>query len=406
MQINKTFSELTKQFTKFRFRHCFIIGQTQTGKSNTMIQFVLQDIENNAGIFYLDLDGDDTDTIISRIPKRRLKDVIFVDFGDTDHPIAWNPLEGHFGDYRATVAELFVDTLSSLWGYEDVTTPDMDRTIYNTAMALIDHPTGTIVGMYNFLTSKAFRKRAIAHIKDPVIKDYWEQQFSDMNKKDQDALTKSTVNKLERFVADPRIRNTLGQSKSVFDLEKAIKERKIMIVKIPQAQYGLSKSKTVGGLILAQLMLIIQQRRSAVPFHVYLPNCHYFAGYTLTQMLALAGKSSVSLTMCSQYLSQLNQKLQDAIFGNVGNWIMYRVGLTDALLLEELFEWDNTRKFLYELEMFEARTLNPVGSPAEIKMIKLPTVPTKGAKQAVAKQARFFYGSDRSKVERIANGLF
>lgn len=270
-----------------RLRHTMIIGQSGAGKSNLSNQLVQHDIENDVGLFHIDLDGTDTNTILSLVPKRRVNDVVLLDFSDTDYPVAINPFVGSGSDYDATIADMFVDAFKSIWGYEDTATPDMDRTIYNTARATLDFKGGTILDMYKMLASEAARNRMIPSIQDQVVAGYWSETFSKLDNKDQSFITKSTVNKLERFVSDARIRNRLGQKKPLFDFQRAIEDRKIILLKIPQSEIGLGKAKTIAGLLLAQFNATVQQRKGLLPFHLYLPECQHVVGDTLLQMLTV-----------------------------------------------------------------------------------------------------------------------
>jgi len=321
-----------------RLRHTMIIGQAGAGKSNLTNQLVQHDIDNDAGVFHVDLDGSDTDTILSLVPKRRIKDVMFLDLADTEYPVAINPFVGTGSDYDATIADMFVDAFKSIWGYEDAATPDMDRTIYNAARATLDFPGGTILDMYQMLVSEMARNRMIPTVRDQIVAGYWQETFARLDSKDQAFITKSTVNKLERFVSDARIRNCLGQKTPLINFRQAIEDRKIILLKIPQSVIGLGKAKTVAGLLLAQFNAAAQQRKGLLPFHVYLPDCQHIIGDTLLQILATLSKRNVSITLTCQYLLQLG-KLKSAVFGNIGNWFIFRVGLDDALHLEELFEW-------------------------------------------------------------------
>ena len=264
-----------------RFRHTAIIGQARAGKTNLLNQLIQFDIEADHGLIHFDLDGTDTDTILRLVPKRRIRDVVLLDFSDTEHPVSVNPFVGTGSDFDTVIADQLVDAFKSLSGYEGAATPDMDRTIYNAARVVIDLPGGTIFDMYRMLIDDHVRERIVRCARDPVVRGYWQGQFSRLDRREQDFITKSTVNKLEPFVSDRRIRNALGQGKPQVDLFKIIENRQVVLVKVPQSEFGLTKAKTVAGLMLAQFFAIAQRRRGLLPFHVYLPNCQHFANATL-----------------------------------------------------------------------------------------------------------------------------
>lgn len=379
-------------------RHTAIIGQAGAGKANLLSQLIQFDIENDHGLIQFDLNGDATDAVLAMVPKHRIRDVVLIDLSDTDFPPAINPLAGTGTDYDTVIADQLVDTFKSIAGYDQMATPDMDRTIYNVARAVIDFPNGTILDMYRMLVSEQVREKFVDGVRDPVVRSYWQDQFARLEPREQSFITKSTVNKLEPFVSDQRIRNALGQGKPLVDFNLAMENRKIILIKVPQTEFGLNKAKTVAGLLLAQFFSVAQRRKGLLPFHVYLPDCQHLTGNTLHQMLATMGSRNVSLTLSFQYLHQLG-KLREAVFGNIGNWIMFRVGLTDALELEKLFEWDNTRKLLYELIHMEARIVTPYTNPESIVTL-LSNLNLNNYKNYIVEYSRHFYARPKYIVEK------
>lgn len=386
-----------------RFRHTAITGQAGTGKANLLSQLIQFDFENDHGLIQFDLDGVATDTALALVPEKRIKDVVLIDLADTDYPPAINPLAGTKSDYDTVIADHLVDAFKSIAGYEQMATPDMDRTIYNAARAIIDLPGGTILDMYRMLVFETVRERVVKRVCDPVVRSYWQEQFGRLDPREQAFITKSTVNKLEPFVSDRRIRNALSQSNPLVDFKRDIENRQIILVKVPQAEFGLNKAKTVAGLLLAQFFSIAQRRTGVLPFHVYLPQCQHLSGMILRQMLATLGHHNISITLSFQYLNQLG-KLREAVFGNVGNWIIFRVGLADALELEKLFEWDNTRKYLYEMAPFEARVVTPYFLP--INQMAYPANDiSKNYTKKIVKRSQHYYARPYREVEKIVDGI-
>ncbi|MGI9350168.1 MAG: hypothetical protein ACR2O3_01285 [Rhizobiaceae bacterium] len=159
----------------------------------------------------------------------------------------------------------------------------------------------------------------------------------------------------------------------------------------------MGKAKTVAGLMMAQFNALAQQRKGLLPFHVYLPNSQHIMGSMLAEMLATLGQRSVSLTLTCQYLDQLG-KYQSAAFGNIGSWAIFRVGLTDALELEKLFEWDNTRKYLYELGYLETRILTPITTP-KLYLTLINNLNPRNYTKAIVKHSRHYYCRSRGEIE-------
>jgi hypothetical protein len=390
--------------TASRMRHLAVIGQAGAGKANLLSQLIQFDIANEHGLIQFDLDGDATDRVLSLVPQHRIKDVVLIDLSDIDYPPAVNPLCGSGSDYDTVIADHLVDAFKSIAGYDQMATPDMDRTIYNAARAIIDLPGGTLLDMYRMLVFEPVRLMIVERIRDPVVASYWQEQFARLEPREQAFITKSTVNKLEPFVSDRRIRNALGQGRPLVDFRTAVENRKIILIKVPQSEFGLNKSKIVSGLLLAQFFSLAQRRKGLLPFHVYLPQCQHLTGNTLHQMLATLGGRNVSIALSFQYLHQLG-RLKEAVFGNVGNWIMFRVGLADALELEKLFEWDNTRKYLYELNYREIRLVTPNNNPLNFITL-INNLNTNNNMDAIVKRSRHFYCRPSREVEPSINALF
>lgn len=387
-----------------RLRHTAMIGQTGAGKANLLSQLIQFDIEADHGLVQFDLDGDATDAVLALVPMHRIKDVVLIDLADVDYPPAINPLHGSRTErsastYDTVIADHLVDAFKSIAGYEATATPDMDRTIYNAARAIIDLPGGTLLDMYRMLVSEEVREEIVSKVRDPIVQSYWQGQFARLDPREQAFITKSTVNKLEPFVSDRRIRNALGQGRPLFDFRGAMENRKIVLIKVLQSRFGLNKSRTVASLLLAQFFSVAQRRKGLLPFHVYLPQCQHLSGAILHQMLASLGARNISLTLSFQYLHQLG-KLKEAVFGNAGNWIMFRVGLSDALELEKLFEWDNTRKYLYELNQDEVRVVTPFTNPLNFITL-INNLNNKNNSKDIVKRSRHFYCRPRLEVETM-----
>jgi DNA helicase HerA-like ATPase len=172
-----------------RMRHAAIIGQAGSGKANLLSQLIQFDIGADHGLILFDLDGDATDTALRLVPERRIKDVVVIDLSDTEFPSAINPLAGTGTDYDTVIADHLVDAFKSIAGYDQMATPDMDRTIYNAARAIIDLPNGTILDMYRMLISEEARARIVKSVRDPIVKAYWNEQFARLDPREQAFMT-------------------------------------------------------------------------------------------------------------------------------------------------------------------------------------------------------------------------
>lgn len=209
----------------------WILGQSGTGKTTVLEQLAQDAIDEGHRVFYLDPHG-----------TNQLTGDCFFDPTDIEYPIAWNPLQT--GD--AHTAMVFSETLKAIWGYADISTPQLDQTLYNSTVAMLDLPDGTIVGLYYFLTSETYRKRVVKDIKDPIVRFFWED-YETLPPKDQRELTRSTLNKVQMLIADVRLRNILGQPKSLL----SFKDTRSVIASLPLSELGEQKVATIGALLLA-----------------------------------------------------------------------------------------------------------------------------------------------------------
>jgi type IV secretory pathway TraG/TraD family ATPase VirD4 len=386
--------------TAQRFRHTWIIGQTGTGKSTFLINQALGDIRRGEGVCFIDPHGDAIDAVLSLFPQERRGDVIVYDPSDYDYPVAWNPLAGVAYEQRAFVASAILDSLKSVWHYA-IPTPQLDQILYNTTAALLDVPGASLLGMYAMLTSEPYRARVIGHVQDPVVRDFW-RVFEALPEKEKREMTRSTLNKIQWLMADPRIRNSLAQPRSAFDLKEAMAEGKVLLMRLPHGRLGQQKANTIGALLLAQLHAAALSRHDAKPFHITIDECHHLGTPTLIEMLAGIRKFRVSLTLATQYLGQLREELQSAIIGNVGTKIAFRTGIEDAQRLESEFYVDNLESSLAELKPFVARVVTPTISFTR-NFPDLNGNKNNKMRRRIEHQSRRSYASPRQHVEaRIA----
>lgn len=375
-------------YEKLRYRHHWILGQTQTGKTTLLEQSALEDINAGHGVFYLDPHG--RNNLLPYIPKHRHKDVIVFDPSDFEYPIAWNPLQS--GDAHS--AAIFAETLKYAWGYANLSTPQLDQILYNAAVAMQDMPGGTVLALFYLLTSPSYRTEVIGHIKDPVVQSFW-TDFNDLSKKDQRELVGSTLNKVQMLVADPRLRNILGQTKSALSFKDIIAQRQILIVNLPLASFGEQKVATIGSLLLSQFSQYIHHNKK--PFHIHVDDAFYFQTPYLKTLLASAGRHNISLTLVTQYLSQLRTDLLHAFMGNIGRKTAFRMGFSDSKFLADDFGLRPAEVQLHELSPYQAAIVTPVG--AQYLTFQPPSRSRIDSTSKMVKMSRRSHAAQRSQIE-------
>lgn len=352
-----------------RSQHLHILGKTGTGKSHLMKQLLLNDTFKGHGVFYIDPHGSDCYDYLNRLPKSLIGKVVLFDPTDTEYPVGWNALKGD----APFVASSITDTFKDVWGYYGTPTPTLDQYIYNTTYSLIE--TGeSLLGMKFMLTSPKYRKEIIYKIKDPLLKDFWVNDFEPLPDKDKRDTTRSTLNKIGLMLTDPRIRNTIGQKKSGFDFKDILEKDKIFVARLPQGKLGLQKTSLLGTLLLSQFHLACLDRTSKTPFSVFLDEGHNFACHSLVEMLSGIRKYGVQVHVIHQYLDQLPKHLKDSIIGTIGQRALFRISIADNYYLDDIVGQDNIHTDLHLLpNYFYRTTLN--GKPNELEVSNELPVP-------------------------------
>lgn len=327
-------------FTRFdRSRHLYIIGQTGAGKSGTLNLLTLSDIYHNEGFAIVDPHGDYATDMLKYIPEHRLKDVIYFNPADVNNPISFNPLEVTDPMFKNNISSEVIGVMKRMfdsWG------PRLEYILRYTILALLDYPDSTMLGITRMLTEKSFRNKVIKEIKDPVVKNFWVNEFASWNDKFANEAVAPILNKVGAFVANPLIRNIIGQPKSSFDMREVMDDGKILIVNLSRGLMGEDNAAILGALMVTKIQLAAMSRADMDldkrrPFYLYVDEFQNFATDSFAVILSEARKYSLILTVANQYTSQMPDTVRDAVFGNVGSMISFRVGAEDANAIGKYF---------------------------------------------------------------------
>lgn len=322
-----------------RGRHVYIIGQTGVGKSGLLELLTLSDIFYDQGFCIIDPHGDYAQNILEYIPKRRVEDVVYFNPSDVDHPIGFNPLEYTDPAFKNHVSSELVGVLKRMfesWG------PRLEYILRYTILALLDYPNSTILDITRMLTEKKFRDDVISHITDPVVKTFWTTEFASWNDKFAAEAVAPVLNKVGAFVANPMIRNIVGQTKSTFNIREIMDNGKILVVNLSRGMVGEDNAAILGSLMVTKIQLAAMSRANVAldarkPFYLYVDEFQNFATDSFAVILSEARKYGLNLTVANQYVSQMDPVVRDAVFGNVGSMISFRVGADDATFLSKYF---------------------------------------------------------------------
>ena len=382
-----------------RFSHSWVIGKTGVGKSTALVRWAIDDILAGDGLAFFDPHGDAAEEILCHIPRERRADVIY--FNPSELCIGFNPFDTVPEERKAFVASALTDSVKAAWGYDGMTTPVLDQMLFNGARAMMDMGDGTLLGLKFLLTSADYRKRVIAQIKDPAIRDFWAVDFeAHMTERERRERTASTLNKLGALISDPVIRQTIGQPRSAIDLAEILEAGKVLIIALPQGKLGIDKSALIGSLLMSQLHLAALSRGdNRRPFHIYADECHHFGAATLAEMLSGIRKFGVSLVLAHQYLEQLPLKLRAALIGTAGTIVSFRIGARDVPYIEPEFQLKRDDYSLCELEPYEAYVRSGLITH-RLTMPEITAHAFPSAPRRIRNACRSRYGADPAEVER------
>ncbi len=336
--INHQFGMLRRD----RSRHVYIIGQTGAGKSGMLELFALSDVFYNQGYCIIDPHGDFATNNLKFIPKSRIKDVVYFNPADREYPVAFNPLELSDSSRKPNVASEVIGVLKRMFG--DSWGPRLEHILRYTLLALLDRPETTLLDISRLLTDKDFRKETLEYCQDVTVLQFWKHEFGQWNEKQVNESIAPVLNKVGAFTANPIIRNIIGQPKSSFDVRKIMDEGKILVVNLSKGLVGEDNAGILGAFLVTKIQLAAMSRSDIPdvadrrPFYLYVDEFQNFATDSFAVILSEARKYGLNLTVANQYISQMTDSVRDAVFGNVGTTISFRVSADDAPILAKQFE--------------------------------------------------------------------
>ncbi|HEV8601177.1 MAG TPA: type IV secretion system DNA-binding domain-containing protein [Patescibacteria group bacterium] len=396
-----------------RRRHMYVIGKTGMGKTTLIENMVIQDILNGHGVAFVDPHGDSVEKILNYIPAHRINDVVYFNPADIDYPIAFNPLEAVDSKYKHLVASGLMGVFTKIWA--GVWSARMEYILNNTILALLDSPGNTLLGIARMLVNKTYRKKIVDNVKDPVVKSFWVDEFANYNDKFRNEAIAPIQNKVGQFLSSAVIRNIVGQTKSAIDLRDIMDNKKIFLINLAKGRIGEDNSALLGAMIITKLQLAAMSRvdipeEERQDFYLYVDEFQNFATESFANILSEARKYRLNLIVAHQYIGQLvhdrNTVVRDAIFGNVGTMVIFRVGADDAEFLEKEFEPTYMLTDLVNLTKFNVYLklmINGVSSNPFSAVTLPPIAETTGNTEKVINVSRERYATARGVVEEKIN---
>lgn len=320
-----------------RLRHTWVIGKTGSGKSTLLLNLMAQDLAMGHGVALLDPHGDLVASVLRHVPRHRTHQVALVSPADREWPLSFNVFR--LGRERLPppeVASQLIAVFRKQWA--DAWGPRLEHILRNTLLAVAEDPRATLLHAYRFLTNEAMRAKVVERLTDPIVRDFWQREFPSYGARLQAEALAPVLNKIGAFIANPILRNIVGQERSRLDLLRIMDEGGIVLCDLTIGKVGDDASRLLGGLILASLQLSAMRRRpGSRPFFVYVDEFQNFVTDALATMLSEARKFGLGLTLAHQYLGQLPEGLAASVRGNVGSVIAFRLGAQDADTLEAEF---------------------------------------------------------------------
>jgi type IV secretory pathway TraG/TraD family ATPase VirD4 len=346
-----TFRNQRKKFgikTDDRRRHMYLIGKTGMGKTVMLKNMAIQDIQNGNGVGFVDPHGEAAEELLDFVPSNRINDVIYFNPADLEFPIAFNIMEKVDLEHRHLVASGLMGVFKKIW--PDVWSARMEYILNNCILALLEYPGSTLLGVNRMLADPDYRKRVVDKVTDPVVKSFWVQEFARYTQRYEVEATAAIQNKVGQFISAPLIRNIIGQVKSNINMREVMDGGKILIANISKGRIGEDNSRLLGALLITKLQLAAMSRvdvpeEERKDFFLYVDEFQNFATESFVNILSEARKYRLALILANQYIAQLEEmtptgkstRVKDAIFGNMGTIVSFRVGAEDAEYLEKEF---------------------------------------------------------------------
>ena len=397
-----------------RMRHIYVIGKTGTGKSEFLKDLILQDIKEGKGICFMDPHGDAVEDILKLIPPERAEDVIYFNPSDTERPLGMNLLEAKTEDEKHFAATSVINLMYKLFDpYKTgIVGPRFEHGVRNAMLTVMSEPGNTFVEVMRAMTDASYVQRLLPKVTDPIVRRYWTDQIAQTSDFHKSEVLDYTVSKFGRFVTNKLIRNIIGQSQSSFDIRRVMDEGKILLINLAKGTLGDENSNFLG-LLLVPRVLMAAMSRSNVPmeerrdFYFYVDEFQNFATPDFATILSEARKYRLGLTVANQFIGQVEEEVKNAVFGNVGTIVSFRVGVTDANYLQHEFTPTFGEDDLLNVERYHAyvktivnnEPVPPFSMDTTKDLTKIKSMENPRIAEIIKEMSRLKYGKDEKLVE-------
>ncbi|MFA4880982.1 MAG: type IV secretion system DNA-binding domain-containing protein [Candidatus Doudnabacteria bacterium] len=396
-----------------RRRHIYIIGKTGMGKTTLLENMAIADIQGGRGLAIVDPHGQFADKMLDFVPPQRINDVIYFNPADYDYPIAFNIFERVEPHYKHLIADGLVGVFKKIWA--DSWGPRLEYILRNAILALLDYPSSTLLGVTRILVDKDYRRKVVQKIQDPVVRSFWVNEYANYSENFRNEAISPIQNKVGQFLSSSLIRNIIGQPQSSVNIRDVMDHGKILLMNIAKGKVGEENSALLGAMMITKIQLAAMSRADIAEeerhdFYLYIDEFQNFSTDSFANILSEARKYRLNLIMAHQYITQMEEKVRDAVFGNVGTIVCFRVGAMDAEFLEPEFQPVFTQLDLVNLTKFEIYLklmIDGVASDAFSAMTlppieeEVPKYPE--AREKIIRISRERYATPRAVVEERIN---
>jgi len=338
-------------------QHIYIIVKTGSGKTTLLRNLILQHIALGHGVGVIDPHGDLAEELLNHIPPARADHLVYFNPGDLEFPIGLNVIGNVTPDERHLVASGVVGAFKAIW--RDSWGPRLEYILYNSVSALLECRNQTLLGVNRLLIDDEYRAKVIRQVKDPFIKAFWAEEYENYDERFKREAIAPIQNKIGQFLLNPVIRNILGQIKKKVDIPFVMDNGRLFIANLSKGQLGHDKANLLGSLLVTQFQLGAMARSNRPEserrdFYLFIDEFQNFSTDAFASILAEARKYRLCLTLSHQYIDQLPLPIRQAVFGNVGTLIAFRIGYTDAEVMTKEFGNTIPAIALADLERYEA----------------------------------------------------
>lgn len=391
-----------------RRQHMYAIGKSGTGKSTMLENMAIDDIRKGRGVAIVDPHGDFINHVLEFIPEERIKDVVYFSPADRDHPIGFNLLENVDPALKNIVASGVVAIFEKIFG-EKSWGPRLEYILRNVVMALLEYEDSTMLDIMRLLVDKKFRTKVLEQVKDPVIRDFFINEYEKYDPKFRTEAIAPIQNKVGQFLSASTIRNIVGQAKSTLDIEDVMNNRKILLLDLSIGKIGEDTAALLGSMMITKIQLAsmrraqIEDAEQRVDFYLYVDEFQNFATDSFAVILSEARKYRLNLILTHQYIAQLPEAVAKAVFGNIGTLISFRVGSSDSVALVKEFEPVFDANDLVNLNnhyIYAKMSIDGVTRPAFSALTLPPANDPAGFREQIIRYSREHYSVPRDEVER------